>query len=68
MEFFLNLTFISENVKIHYKSNEIANSKNIRVSIITKNLFSINNVTIKDLVFKETDFKLNFQILICLSI
>ena len=53
--------FYSENVKIHYKSNEIANSKNIRVSIITKNLFSINNVTIKDLVFKETDFKLNFS-------
>ena len=53
--------FYSENVQIHHKSNQIAKSKMIKVSIVTKNLFSINNVKVKDLIFTETDFRLNFS-------
>ena len=53
--------FYSKNVKITYKSNQIAVSENIRISIITKNLFSINKIKIKNLIFKETDFKLDFS-------
>ncbi len=53
--------FSSKNVKLIYNSTKIAESKNIRVSIITKNLFSINKIEIKNLIFQETDFKLDFS-------
>ena len=53
--------FYSKNVIINYKSNEIAKSNNIKISIFIKNFFSSDNLDIKDLIFKKADFKINFS-------
>ena len=51
--------YYSENTIISYNSKEIAQSKNTRISIFIKNFFSSDKLTIKDLIFKKTDFKVN---------
>ena len=51
--------FFSENTIINYKSGEIAQSNNTRIPIFIKNFFFSNNIIIKDLNFKKTDFKVN---------
>ncbi len=53
--------FYSENVIINYNATEIAISKNTRISIFTKNFFSLDNLKIKNCDFKKTDFKINFS-------
>tara|TARA_B100001093_G_scaffold327465_1_gene312424 strand:+ start:1221 stop:2708 length:1488 start_codon:yes stop_codon:yes gene_type:complete len=53
--------FYSKNVIINYKSKEIAKAESAKISIITKNLFSIKNIKIKKIIFRETDFRLDFS-------
>ncbi len=51
--------FYSESTIITYKSKEIARSSNTRISILIKNFFFSDNLKIKDLIFKKTDFKVD---------
>ena len=53
--------FYFDNVTIIYKSNEIATSNNTKISISIKNFFFIDRLNIKDLIFKQTDFKIGFS-------
>ncbi len=53
--------FYSKNIIINYKANQIAKSQITRISIITNNLFSFNNIKIKDIIFNKTDFRINFS-------
>ena len=49
--------FLLKDAKINYDSRIISNSKNIRVYVSSK--FKFNKLEIKNLVFTETDFKIN---------
>ncbi len=51
--------FYSENTIINYKSNEIARSNNTKILIFVKNFFSSENLTVSNLIFKKTDFKID---------
>ena len=51
--------FYSRDVIINYKSVEIAKSNNVKISISLNNFFSSDNLNIKNLQFKKTDFKIN---------
>ncbi len=51
--------FLVEDAKIKFDSKVISNSKNIRFFISSKNNFIFNKIDLNDLVFKETDFKIN---------
>ncbi len=51
--------FYSKNVIISQGTNSIAESKKFRVFISIKNLFSLNNIVIGNLIFNKTDFKIN---------
>ena len=53
--------FYSDNVIIKHKSNKIAESRNTKILISTRNLFSIDKINIKELFFKKTDFRLDFS-------
>ena len=52
--------FYSRDIIINYKSDEIAKSNDVKISILINNFFSLDNVRIKNLKFKKTDFKINF--------
>ena len=59
--------FYSDNVIIKHKSKEIAQSSNVRISILIKNFFFPDRLNINDLIFKKTDFKIdnsNFEFFI----
>ena len=49
--------YLLQNAKIKYDSKIISNSKNIKVFI--SSAFKFNKIEIKNLVFTETDFKVN---------
>ena len=51
--------FLSKNTKIEHDSKIIANSKNTKIFISSKNFLLFNNIKIKNLIFVETDFKIN---------
>ena len=51
--------FYSDNTIINYNSKEIAKSNNTRISIFFTNFFFSDNLTISDLIFKKTDFKID---------
>ncbi len=53
--------FYSEDVTINHKANEIAKSNNVKISIFFTNFFSSDNLSIKNLKFKKTDFKINLS-------
>ena len=52
--------FYSEDIIISYKENEIAKSNNVKISIFFTNFFSSDNLSIQNLKFKNTNFKINF--------
>ncbi len=51
--------FYSKETVINHKSDEIAKTNSFRIFISIKNLFSIKNIQVRDIVFKKTDFKIN---------
>ena len=53
--------FFTSNVLISKNEKELASSKTFRVFISFKNLFSYNNLEIKDLVLEKTDFNLDIN-------
>lgn len=53
--------FYSKKTIITYESNNIAKSQNTRVLISLKNFFSPEDIKIKDIIFKKTDFKINIS-------
>jgi len=50
--------FYSNNTKIEYNSNSIADTNNTRIFISTDNFFTPEKVNIKNIVFNKTDFKI----------
>ena len=59
--------FYSKDTIISHKSSNIAKSKNTKVFISVKNFFSSDNLKIKNLIFKQTEFRidnLNFNFFI----
>ena len=48
--------FISKNSNIIRDKSNIANIGNLKIFISLNNLFAINKIEIKDLIFQETDF------------
>ncbi len=59
--------FLSKNTIIEYNSNNLAASNNTKVFISVNNFFSSDNLKIKNLTFKQTDFKIqksNFRFFI----
>ena len=50
--------FYSKGTIISYKSSDVAKSKNVRIFISIKNLFFSDKLKIKNLIFKQTDFKI----------
>ena len=50
--------FLSKNTIIEYNLNDLAASNNTKVFISIKNFFSSNNLKIKNLTFKQTEFKI----------
>ena len=50
--------FSFKNTILKYDSKDIANSKNLKVYISSKNLLSANKLNILNLVFNKTDFKI----------
>ena len=48
--------FVSKNSNIIRDKNNIANIGNLKIFISLNNLFAINKIEIKDLIFQETDF------------
>ena len=59
--------FYSDSTIISYKSKEIAQSNNTKISIFIKNFFSLENLVVSKLIFKKTDFKVdnsNFEFFI----
>jgi len=57
-------SFVSKNVSIIQNKKIIGSSKNFKVFISVKNLFSFNNFDTKDIVFDKTDFDLKKKNLI----
>ena len=53
--------FFSDNTIIYYKSNQIGYSNNTRIAISVKNFFSSDNLVINNLIFKKTDFKVDYS-------
>ncbi len=51
--------FSIENVKIYHDAKIISNSENTKFFISIKNLFLFNKIKVKNIVFGETDFKIN---------
>lgn len=51
--------FLLKEVKIVHDSKVISNSKNVKFYISTKNNLRFNKINIKNLVFLESDFKIN---------
>ena len=51
--------FFSENTIINYQSNELGRSSNTKISIFFKNFFFSESLSISNLIFKKTDFKVN---------
>ncbi len=51
--------FYSNNTIINYKSKELAQSSNTKILIFINNFFFPNDLTISDLVFKKTEFKVD---------
>ena len=59
--------FLSKNTKIEYNTNDLAASNNTKIFISINNFFSSDNLKIKNLTFKQTDFKIkksNFRFFI----
>tara|TARA_B110000444_G_C18842738_1_gene599917 strand:+ start:1750 stop:3237 length:1488 start_codon:yes stop_codon:yes gene_type:complete len=59
--------FFSKNTKVEYQSNDIAQSNNVKVFISMSNFFSSDKLKIKNLLFKQTDFRVessNFKFFI----
>ena len=50
--------FSSESVTIKYNSGDVAQSSNLKIFISVGNFFSVNNLIISNLLFKQTDFKI----------
>ncbi len=48
--------FVSKNLSIFRDKNEIANAKDVKIFISVKDFFSVNNLKIKNIIFKKTDF------------
>ena len=53
--------FFSDYVILNRQLDEIAVSKDTKILISIKNLFSIKNLKIKDLIFKKTDFRIDYS-------
>ncbi len=51
--------FLAKDVKIQYDSKTISNSQNIQFFISSKNNLEINKIKIQNLIFKNTEFKIN---------
>ena len=51
--------FVSENTRIEYGSNIIANSKNTKFFISKSNFFLFNKIKIQNLIFTKTDFEID---------
>ncbi len=51
--------FHSVKTTLNYKSTDVAKSDNAKIFISFKNFFSSENIEIKDLIFKQTDFKIS---------
>ena len=51
--------FVSENTRIEYGSNVIANSKNTKFFISKSNFFLFNKIKIQNLIFTKTDFEID---------
>ena len=51
--------FYSKNTIINYNSNEVAISKNTKIFISIKNFLFLDDFEINDLIFKQTDFKID---------
>ncbi len=51
--------FSSKNIKIEYDTKIIADTKNIKIFISSKNFFLFNKVKVQNLIFLETNFKVD---------
>lgn len=59
--FFPKPHFFIKDISILQKKREIGITENLKVFIDTNKLFSLNKITIKDLIFKKTDFNIYFE-------
>ena len=57
--FFPKPHFISENAILISDKNELSNIKKIKIFISFKNLFSLKNIKVKDLILENANFNLN---------
>ena len=53
--------YLAENLSLVNGKDEIAIAENFKIYIVVSKFFSINKIEIKDLVFKKTDFTLDFK-------
>ncbi len=51
--------YLLKDAKIYYDNKILSNSKNIKVFISSKNNFEFNKIKLNNIVFTETDFKIN---------
>ena len=52
-------SFYTKNLDIVHKNKILSNSKNVKFYISLSNLFSLKKIKLKDLVFKNTEFKIS---------
>ncbi len=57
--FFPKPHFYSENINIIHNENKIAKSDKVKIDIKINNFFSLENILVKDLLFKQTEFNIN---------
>ena len=53
--------YLAKNLTILNENGDIAIAKNLKVFIAIKKFFFINEIEIKDLVFKKTDFEISYK-------
>ena len=58
-ELFPRPHFLTEETSILYNENEISKTKNLKIYISLKNLFSLNSLNISDVIFEGASFNLN---------
>ncbi len=59
--------FVSENATIEYDTNDIAQTKNLKIFITLNNFISLDKIKIKNLLFRKTEFRVkksNFKFFI----
>ncbi len=51
--------FVIDDVEIFYNQQELSKVKNLKINISLKNLFSLKNIKIKDVIIENASFNLN---------